>query len=108
MATPVGDAAGPQPTAAGTPAPPHNEDEAESESEIGESEDEMASIVGADDLDRREDESATQHRLRLAKHLKERAARKKEEKLREGKHGKSKGDGKERQTTRSKPVRKKK
>ncbi len=73
-----------------------------------ESDDEMASVAGADDLDKREGESAAQHRLRLARHLKERAARKKEERQREGESGKKKGDAKERQAARDKPHQKKK
>ncbi len=104
--TQMGNAVGPQPTAANVPAPSHHENDDKSESDDGESEDEMESILGADELNKREDESAAQHRLRLAKHLKERAARKKEERVRERKHGKPKGDGKERQATRTKPVRK--
>ncbi len=74
-----------------------------------ESDDEMASVLGAEDLDKREGESAGQHRLRLARHLKERAARKREERQREGKSGrKKKNDAKDRQTTRDRPHQKKK
>ncbi len=105
-AVPTERTTGPQAAAAATPVPPYNGEGNDSGPEQDDSEDEMASIVGADDLDRREGESAPQHRLRLAKHLKERAARKKEERIREGKNGKNKGDGKERQAARGKPVQK--
>ncbi len=76
----------------------HLGDGGEPASEADDSEDEMASIVGADDLNKREGESAAQHKMRLARHLKERAARRKEEKQREGRSGKKKGDSKDKPT----------
>ncbi len=57
-----------------------------------ESEDDMDSVVGAD-LNRKEDESVQQHKLRLARMLKERATKRKEAKRKEARAGKKAKDG---------------
>ncbi len=65
----------------------------DAESELG-SDDDMASVIGAD-LERQEDESIPNHKKRVARMLKERARRKKEEKQREGRADKKKHEGKD-------------
>ncbi len=94
--------------AAAATAPGHPGGGVEPATDADESDDEMASVLGADDLDKREGESSAQHKLRLARHLKERAARKKEEKHREGRSGKQKGDSRDKPASRDKPQRKSK
>ncbi len=90
------DSAAPPPAAASPAAaavPPLGEG-GEPGSDVDDSEDEMASVMGADDLNKREGESAAQHKLRLARHLRERAARRKEERQRDGKGGRKSSDSK--------------
>ncbi len=65
---------------------------AESESE--DDEDDMASVVGTE-LERQDEESVSQHKLRVARMLRERAKKKKEDKQRERRTDKKKSDGKE-------------
>ncbi len=65
---------------------------AESESE--DDEDDMASVVGTE-LERQDEESVSQHKLRVARMLRERAKKKKEDKQRERRTDKKKHDGKE-------------
>ncbi len=65
----------------------------DAESELG-SDDDMASVVGAD-LERQEDESVPNHKRRIARMLKERARRKKEEKQRDGRADRKKHEGKD-------------
>ncbi len=65
----------------------------DTESEPG-SDDDMASVIGAD-LERQEDESIPNHKRRVARMLKERARRRKEEKQREGRADKKKNEGKD-------------
>ncbi len=56
--------------------------------------DDMASVVGAE-LERQADESVLQHKRRVARMLKERAKKRKEDKQRERRADKKKNDGKE-------------
>ncbi len=65
----------------------------DAESELG-SDDDMASVIGAD-LERQEDESVPNHKRRVARMLKERARRKKEEKQREGRADRKKHEGRD-------------
>ncbi len=58
-------------------------------SDLDDSDDDMESVAG-NDLDRREGESTAQHKSRVAKLFRERAARRKEARLRDGKAGKTK------------------
>ncbi len=106
--TKAGDGTATSPVSAAAAAVPgHPGGGGEPATDADESDDEMASIMGAEELDKRESESAAQHKLRLARHLKERAARKKEEKSREGKCGKQKGE-KDKHANREKTQRKSK
>ncbi len=56
--------------------------------------DDMASVVG-DDLERKGDESALQHKRRIARLLKERAKKRKEDKHKEGRADKKKSEAKD-------------
>ncbi len=66
------------------------------------SEDDMASVVDGE-LERRENETGAQHKKRMAKLIRERAARRKEEKQRKQLAGKKPGkEGKERPSQKKK------